>query len=247
MVSMLENGKTKQYRKILFDLDNTLIDDDINRAYAIKKMLEEKNEEISQQKIEEFIKIDNQFWKDRATGKIKNPYEFKSVEEKTNWVRAQRFIMFFNNISLEEAIDISNRYTEYLKENIIPIENSKEVLEYLFKKEYDLYIVTNGPIKPLKDKLEKANINNYIKYAFSAEEAGRMKPHKEFFDKFFMKANIKNKNDILIIGDELEKDVLGGIKNGMDTCWFNKEKQSNNTDIKPTFEINNLEELKNIL
>ena len=32
-----------------------------------------------------------------------------------------------------------------------------------------------------------------------------------------------------------------------EACWFNKEKQSNNTDIKPTFEINNLEELKNIL
>lgn len=244
---MLENGRTKQYRKILFDLDNTLIDDDFNRSYAITKILEEKNEEISQERIKEFIKIDNQFWKDRATGKIKNPYEFKNIEEKTDWLRAQRFIMFFNNISLEEAIDISNRYTEYLKENIIPIENSKEVLEYLFKKGYGLYVVTNGPIKPVKDKLEKANISEYIKFAFSAEEAGHMKPHKEFFDKFFIKANIENKNDILIIGDELEKDVLGGIKNGMDSCWFNKENQRNNSEITPTFEIGDLEELKNIL
>lgn len=247
MVSTLEKRKTNKYKKILFDLDNTLIDDDANRSYAIKKILKEKNEIISQEKIKEFIKIDNQFWKDRANGKIKNSYEFKTVEEKIDWLRAQRFIMFFNNISLEEAIQISNRYTEYLKENIIPIENSKEILEYLVKKEYDLYIITNGPIKPLKDKLEKANINNYIKCAFSAEEAGRMKPHKEFFDRFFQKVNIENKNDILIVGDELEKDVLAGIKNGMDTCWFNKDFQNNNTDIKPTFEINNLEELKNIL
>lgn len=244
---MFEQEKIKEYKKILFDLDNTLIDDDSNRSFAITKILQEKNEEISQQRIEEFIKIDNQFWKDRAAGKIKNPYKFKSIEEKTDWLRAQRFIIFFNNISLEEAIEISNRYTEYLKENVVPIENSKEVLEYLFKKGYGLYVVTNGPIKPVNDKLEKANINNYIKYAFSAEEAGRMKPHKEFFQKFFVKANMENQNDILIIGDELEKDVLGGIKNGLDTCWFNKEKQSNNTDIKPTFEINDLNELKNIL
>ena len=244
---MSEQAKNKKYKKILFDLDNTLIDDDANRSYAIKKILKEKNEEISQERVDEFIKIDNQFWKDRAAGKIKNPYEFKSIEEKTKWVRAQRFLIFFDKMSLEEAINISNRYTEYLREIIVPIENSKEILEYLFNKGYDLYIVTNGPIIPLKDKLKKSNINTYIKYAFSAEEAGRMKPHKEFFDKFFMKANIENKKDILIIGDELEKDVLGGIKKGMDTCWFNKDKQSNNTDINPKFEICNLNELKNIL
>ena len=53
--------------------------------------------------------------------------------------------------------------------------------------------------------------------------------------------------DMLIIGDELEKDVFGGIKNGIDTCWFNMNKIVNNTIFKPTYEINNLIELKNIL
>ena len=74
----MREKEVNKYKKILFDLDNTLIDDDANRSYAIKKILEEKTEEISQERIEEFIKIDNQFWKDRAAGKIKNPYEFKN-------------------------------------------------------------------------------------------------------------------------------------------------------------------------
>ena len=27
---------------------------------------------------------------------------------------------------------------------------------------------------------------------------------------------------MLIIGDELEKDILGGMNNNIDTCWFNR-------------------------
>ena len=32
----------KKYKKILFDLDNTLVDDNENRKYAIKQILKER-------------------------------------------------------------------------------------------------------------------------------------------------------------------------------------------------------------
>ena len=59
----------KTYRKLLFDLDNTLVDDDENRRYAIKQILTERKENATTKRIESFIKMDNQFWKDRAEGK----------------------------------------------------------------------------------------------------------------------------------------------------------------------------------
>ena len=99
----------KTYRKLLFDLDNTLIDDDENRRYAIRQILIEREENPTDERIENFIKLDNKFWKDRAEGKIKDPYKFKNNEEKTKWVRAQRFIKYFNNISFEEGIEINEK------------------------------------------------------------------------------------------------------------------------------------------
>lgn len=51
---------------------------------------------------------------------------------------------------------------------------------------------------------------------------------------------------MFIIGDELEKDILGGIQNGIDTCWFNPQKLCNN-QYKTNYEIIELLELKNIL
>ena len=49
----------KKYRKLLFDLDNTLVDDDENRRYAITQILIERKEKVTTKKIESFIKIDN--------------------------------------------------------------------------------------------------------------------------------------------------------------------------------------------
>lgn len=236
----------KNYKMLLFDLDNTLVDDDENRKYAIKKILLERNESATTEKIEKFINLDNQFWKDRAEGKIKDPYKFKTNDDKTEWVRAQRFIKYFKNISLEEGIAINNKYINYLKEKIIPIKDSTEILEYLYKKQYEIYIITNSPTKVVNDKINKINAQKYIKNTFSAEEAGHMKPHNDFFDKFFHKINNYKKEEMLIIGDELDKDILGGIQNGIDTCWFNPKKLSNNK-YKINYEISNLLDLKNIL
>lgn len=236
----------KTYKKLLFDLDNTLIDDNENRRYAMKKILDDRKEDITEEKLENFIKLDDKYWKDRAEGKIKDLYKFKNLEEKTTWVRAQRFIMYFN-CSFEEAVKINEDYINYLKNNIIPIKNAKEILEYLNKKQYEIYIVTNGPEKPVGNKLNSINATKYIKCVFTAEEAGYMKPHEEFFNKFFKKINNYKKDDMLIIGDELEKDVLGGIQNGIDSCWFNVENKKNTSKIKPNFEIENLLELRKIL
>ena len=236
-----------KYKILLFDLDNTLVDDDENRKFAIKQVLLDKKEEISNDTINRFINLDDQFWKDRAAGKIKDPYEFKNDEEKTKWVRAQRFLMFFKDLSFEEAVEINNIYIKYLKENIVPIKNSEYILNYLYKEQYEIYIVTNSPQKVVNDKLSKINAQKYVKDIFSAEEAGHMKPHKVFFEKMFQKIGSDNVEDMLIVGDELEKDVLGGIRNGIDSCWVNLKKVDNNTEFKPTYEINELIELKNLL
>ena len=120
-------------------------------------------------------------------------------------------------------------------------------MKYIYKKQYEIYIVTNSPEKVVKDKLSKLNAQKYIKGTFSAEEAGYMKPHKDFFEKFFRKIGTYKKDDMLIIGDELDKDILGGIQNGIDSCWVNIKDLKNNTRFKANYEINDLIELKNFL
>jgi len=142
----------KKYRKLLFDLDNTLVDDDKNREYAIGKMLTDIGEEVTAEKIRRFIETDNKFWIDRSAGRIKDPYEFKSSEEQTKWVRAERIKRYFGEMSLEEATELNTKYVDLLREKAFPIDNSKEILKYLFDRGYEIYIITIGPKRAVKVK-----------------------------------------------------------------------------------------------
>lgn len=76
-----------------------------------------------------------------------------------------------------------------------------------------------------------------------------MKPHKAFLEGFMKKMQEFDKSKMLIIGDELQKDVKIGVENGIDSCWFHwkKENMGNILPYMPTYEITNLWELKHIL
>ena len=115
----------KKYKILIFDLDDTLIDNLENVKYAFKIMIESKSEEYNEEDFIRWYEIDKKFWKDWQDGKIILPEYFKNETGKKsdkflNWVRAQRFLIYFNNeISLDEAIRLNNIYMNSLKENVI--------------------------------------------------------------------------------------------------------------------------------
>ena len=231
------------YTTIIFDLDDTLSDNRKNMQGAFKKVVGEK---YSDKEFERFNEIDQRIWKERAEGIIKNPREGMTKEEVTEWIRAQRFIKYFENITYEEAVKCNDLYVEGLKEKAEPINGALEILKYLKEKNYNIIIATNGPSDALPAKLEKLGFTNFIDKTMAADECGNMKPHTHFYEALFDKINNHNKEEMLFIGDEIEKDIKGGNKIGIDTCWFNLKNEPN-SEITPTYEINNLLELKNIL
>ncbi len=198
----------EKYQYIIFDLDNTLVDDKENIKYAFYALLKYLRKEVNEKEFERFYSIDCKYWKDRAEGKIKEPYIFKDKDEKAQWNRAQRFLIYFEHkISLEEAIKFNDIYMENLKNNIIPIQGANETIKYLYQRKYKIFIATNGPKIAIKPKLDKIGIRNYITEIITSEEVGYMKPKKEFFREMIEKFNINNKEKMILIGDELEKDI----------------------------------------
>ena len=236
------------YKVLIFDLDDTLTNNLENVKEAFKKVIEYRKEKFTEEKFSKFYNIDLKFWSDRANGKLLTPYE-DNKEKKVEWLRANRIIKYYgeNNISYEEAVKVNDIYMNGMKEKVVPRENCFEVIKYLYDKNYKIVIATNGPLIPLKIKIEKLDIFKYMDTIFSAEEIGFMKPSKEFYEGLMNKSNLKVKEDILFIGDDLEKDIKGGIENGIDTCWCNYDNIPNNLSYIPKYEIHNLVDLKNIL
>lgn len=231
------------YKYIIFDLDDTLSDDFKNVQGAFKTIVRDS---YTEDEFSRFYNIDRQIWKERAEGLIKNPREGMTKDEITEWIRAQRFIKYFGNITYEEAVKCNNLYVEGLKEKVEIINGATEILEYLKEKDYKIVIATNGPSDALPVKLNKLKINKFIDVTFAADECGYMKPHTHFYEALFDKINNHNKEEMLFIGDELEKDIKGGNNFGIDTCWFNN-KNEECVEYIPTYEIHDLLELKKIL
>ncbi|MBQ7409904.1 MAG: HAD-IA family hydrolase [Clostridia bacterium] len=235
------------YKCLIFDLDDTLTDDFENCREAFKIMIASRNEEYSEEDYLRFKEIDNKVWADRAAGKLITPYE-DNDEKKKEWIRASRILKYYGQdaITYEEAVKLNEIYIEGMKEKVVARPDAKEVMKYLYEKGYRIVIATNGPLVPLKEKLKKIEIIDFVWYIFSAEEAGQMKPHPKFYEKLFEKANINPSKEVLFIGDNLETDIKGGIEHGLDTCWCNYNNEINNK-YSATHEIKKLKDLITIL
>lgn len=243
----------KKYKIIIFDLDDTLIDNLENVRYAFKMMVESKKEEYNEDSFKRWYEIDKQFWKEWQDGKIKLPEHLKNEtgkksDEFLNWLRAQRVLIYYNNIiSLDEAINLNNVYMNALTENVIAIEGAYETLNYLSDKGYYIIIATNGPKVATKDKILKINCINFVNEILSADMFGYMKPNKEFFEGIKKTLNNYNVDEYLIIGDSLKSDIGFAMKCNFDSCWFNKNNEKLGNEYKPTMTINKLKELIKIL
>ena len=52
---------------------------------------------------------------------------------------------------------------------------------------------------------------------------GLRKPSADYFDYIFGKLNIKDKSEVIIIGDSLTSDMQGGKNAGITTCLYNPD------------------------
>lgn len=205
-------------KKIIFDLDNTLIMWKDEYLEALKKTLKKYNNKEDANDINDLI--DNYETKyDSYNKEIFLNHINKSIKEKINMEFIEEF---FHNIGFmaeqnEEVID---------------------VLEYLSKK-YELIVLTNWFTIPQKNRLKTAKIDKYFKEVIGAEQT--RKPFKESF----LNACGKEKpEECIMIGDNYEIDILGAHNAGLKTIFLNQNNKENKEQFK---EIKNLKELKNIL
>lgn len=230
----------KKYRVLAFDMDNTLVDDTKARKYAIAKTVEAIGIPYTEELGKRYLDFDNAFWHSWETGKIKIP---DNTKDWVKYIRSKRFQLFFkeHQISMDKAEVLNQIYSESLENCIMPFDGAYETLNYL-KNYYKLAIVTNGVKKLINKKLDIIKVKSFISYIACAEEIGVNKPHKQFFDAFLQICNC-TKEEVLIIGDSLSSDILGGMKNGIDTCWFNPSHLPLPAEYYPTMEIDALPKL----
>lgn len=226
-----------KYEIIIFDADETLFDFKKSERDAFKNtMLEFEIEYDENHHLKIYHDINAAIWKEFEEGLITQKKlkveRFKRLSEKLN--------------TIFDEIEFAKSYTKHLSYASYLYEDSTTLVENLYK-DYRLTIVTNG-LKDVQDRrIRKSTIAKYFEDIVVSEEVMVSKPDPKIFELALNNINHTDKSKVIIVGDSLTSDIQGGINSGIDTCWFNPNRIENITNIKPTYEISNLMELKSIL
>jgi putative hydrolase of the HAD superfamily len=228
-----------KYEHLFFDLDLTLWDFDANSKEAINELFLEHSLELKGiASCEEFIKkykVHNE--------RLWDEYR-KGIVDKAH-LRVQRFNLTLkefgiNDLTLAESIGEGYVQKSPLKTNLFP--HAIETLEYL-QQYYVLHIITNGFEEVQYVKLENTGLKKYFNEVITSEQAGIPKPAKQIFDYSLNRAGTSAEKSIMI-GDNLEIDIIGAKNAGMDQVYFNHGGVSHSENI--TYEIKSLKDLQGI-
>lgn len=229
------------YKHLFFDLDHTLWDFETNSKSTLQELFTaHRLHETLTNDFEQFFKAysfhNKRLWDRYNNGFIK--------QEELRWKRMWHALLEFRLGDERLARQLSERYLEILpgKKQLFP--HTVEILEYLTQKGYQLHLITNGFEKIQWGKLNTAGIGHYFTEVITSELANSLKPHKEIFDFALLRSGAQLHESIML-GDNLDADIMGAMNAGMDTIFVNHIREEPN--ITPTHIIYHLKELEGIL
>jgi putative hydrolase of the HAD superfamily len=229
------------YQHLFFDLDHTLWDFEANSKESLQELFLQHG--LHETVTPEF----NTFYEKYSyhNKKLWDRYHHGFItQEELKWKRMWHALLEFKVGDEKLSKQLSSEYLEILPTKNKLFDYTFEILDYLTKKQYKLHLITNGFEKVQWRKLENARIGHYFNSVITSEIACCLKPHKDIFDFAISKAACCYEES-LMLGDNLDADILGAMQAGMDTVFVNHINE--HTLLEPTYTIYHLKELEDIL
>lgn len=230
-----------RYKHLFFDLDHTLWDFELNAKETLSELFElnaiaEKTNESFDFFFDRYSYHNTRLWDRYTKGFIKQ----EELRWKRMWLTLLDCKIADEKLSREMAVQFLQRLPS--KKNLFPYTN--EILLYLQNKGYQMHLITNGFDDVQHSKIQTCNIHSYFGEVVTSECSNSLKPNKEIFD-FALERTKALKEESLMIGDNIDADIIGGMNAGLDTVFVNHLRIE--TDVKPTYTVYHLKELENIL
>lgn len=213
-----------QIKHVFFDLDHTLWDFDKNSGLTFEKIFNLNKIEI---KLHDFLPIyepiNFKYWKLYREEKVtKSALRYGRLKEAFDGVGVK--------VEDEMIHHLSESYIDNLSTFNHLFDGTFETLDYL-KDKYELHIITNGFEEAQEKKLLTSKIKHYFKTVTNSEMVGVKKPNPKIFN-FALNLAKANANESIMIGDNIEADIEGAAKIGMQTIHFDYNNSQNNHNYK---------------
>ena len=117
------------------------------------------------------------------------------------------------------------------------------VISFFEKYEGKICIITDLTAHIQYRKIIKLNLQNYINSIVTSEETGKEKPHPFNFILALNKLKL-NVEDVVMIGDNFDKDILGATNLKINSIWINHKNKTNDYDKKFVTEVNSFDDIR---
>jgi putative hydrolase of the HAD superfamily len=230
----------KKYTYLFFDLDHTLWDFDANARLT----LEQLHDRLSLQSIgvgdferfySQYLIHNEKLWDRYRNGFIR-------VDE-LRWKRMWHTLLDFRIGDEKLARRMSDEFLAMLPSRNRLFPYTIELLEGLTEKGYSLHLITNGFEATQHQKLRNAGLDRFFGHVITSEGSNSIKPQKEIFEYAFRLAGANPANSIMI-GDNIEVDIIGAKNAGMDQVYVNHIDDTPSAE--STYTVFNLKELEGI-
>ncbi len=213
---------------MLFDLDDTLLDRDkaVDNLFllVLEKCYEDVSDTVKNNMLQKFKEYDK-----REYGISDKTIVLESLfdEFAPKYRLPRNYIQDFWNENFPKCFSIDQNTILFLNH---------------IKRHFKVGIITNGSTQRQKAKIMNTSLNEYFDTIIISEEVGFSKPDKRIFELALNKLNVQSE-DVLFVGDDLEKDIAGCQNANIKGIWFNPNVIKNNTDTKPYAEITSFDNL----
>lgn len=229
----------KKYQHLFFDLDHTLWDYDRNSLEVLSLLyqgyeLKERGVYVFDDFIAQYNRVNAHLWS-----------QFNKSLIDRDVIRKQRFKQVLSHYGISDEKLANDLSADFLfqcprKTHLMP--KTRETLGWL-QDRYHLHILTNGFDDVQLLKLECSGLRTYFSEIITSDSVGAKKPSGEIFEYALQKAGA-DKNGSIMIGDNLQTDILGARNIKMDQVFYNPAGKRH--DAAVTYEINCLSSMQKI-
>lgn len=229
-----------KYRHLFFDLDHTLWDFEANARATLEELyhdlgLEKRGVYDFDLFHKNYLAHNEKLWERYRNGFIK--------QEELRLKRMRLSLLDFRIADESLTQEMGVRFLDLLPTRTILFPHTVEILDYLKDKKYNLHLITNGFENTQHSKLKHSGLRAYFNEVITSEGSNSLKPDKAIFDFAFQKTGA-TPDDSIMLGDNIEVDILGAMNAGIDQVFVNHHNAE--TDVKPTYSVNSLKELESI-
>ncbi len=231
-----------KYKDLFIDFDDTLYDTYGNSVISLCETYEayhlDRYFATPQVFYDAYWAANIDLWTRYSKGEITRPYLI--VE------RFRRPLSVGEGLDVTEqlCLEMSDRFLDFCSSKSGVVEGAHQLMDYLKRKGYRMHLCSNGFHEVQYKKLTACGLKDYFDTIILSEDAGFNKPSKQFFD-YALKMSGAHKETTIMIGDNLQTDIVGAHDAGFDTILFNRWGVA--PSLVPTHIVATLREIMDIL